>query len=140
MKILPQSLFQKIIWGFVIVTLLVIACVAMRACYKYRQLEAGSCRIKAVIEKVERRHHEEHMQKVGKHRYRKMPAYTETIIYYTWTVDGTEYHDDVSTRHPMLRRIGQGDSIPMDYALSNPGISRAYPDSIRVRRRRAFAY
>lgn len=140
MNILSQSLFRKLMWGIVIAVVLAIAWVALRANYEYRQLEAGSCRINALIEKVERRHHDEQMQKVGKHRYRKMPAYTETTIYYTWTVDGTVYHDDVSTRRPMLRRIGSGDSIPMIYALSHPEINRAYPDSIRVRRHPAFAY
>lgn len=135
-----QSLLRKLIWIAAAVFVLFIAGAGAIAYYENSRLKAGARHINAFIEKVERRHHDERMQQVGKHRYRKMPAYTETVIYYTWTVDGHEYHDDVTTRHPMLRRIGRGDSIPMIYAVSNPEINRAYPDSIRVRRRPAFAH
>lgn len=50
-------------WGIVIAVVLAIAWIALRANYEYRQLEAGSCRINALIEKVEQRHHDEQMQK-----------------------------------------------------------------------------
>lgn len=51
MNILSQSLFRKLMWGIVIAVVLAIAWIALRANYEYRQLEAGSCRINALIEK-----------------------------------------------------------------------------------------
>ncbi len=135
-----KGILKKIMWAVIAVAVIAIAVFAARMIWEQRQLDAGSRRINAVIEGVSRIHHDEQMQKVGRHRYRKMPAYTETVIYYTYRVDGESYSDDISTRHPMLRRIGKGDSIPVRYALSDPSIHRAMPDSIRKHRLPAFAY
>lgn len=135
-----KSVLKKIMWTAIAAVAIFITALIIRVIWEQRQLDAGSKRINAVIEQVSRVHHEEHMQKVGRHRYRKMPAYTETIIHYTYVVDGKSYSDDISTRHPMLRRIWKGDSIPVRYARSNPEIHRAMPDSIRKNRRPAFAY
>lgn len=135
-----KGIWKKLMWGAITAAVIVLAVFMTRLWWEQKQLDAGSKYINAAIENIARVHHEEQMQKVGRHRYRKMPAYTETIIYYTFSVDGVQYHDDVITRHPMLRRIGKGDSIPVRYALSDPSIHRAMPDSIRKHRRPAFAY
>ncbi len=78
-----------------------IASIAVRACRENRLLEEGSVDVKAVIEKVERRHHEERYQRI-RHRVHRQPAYTSYTIYFAYTVDGVEYHDDFTTRKGMF--------------------------------------
>ncbi len=133
-----SKVFRRLIAATIAIIVIVVGIFATRIIYERRQLNAGSTDIKAVIDNVGTIHHEESMQRVGRHRYRKMPAYTETVIHYTYSVDGKEYHDDVSTRKGMIHTITKGDSIPVTYAISNPGINRAHPELITKHGRRTF--
>ncbi len=70
-----------IIASVIAAVVIVIASIAVRACRENRLLEEGSVDVKAVIEKVERRHHEERYQRI-RHRVHRQPAYTSYTIYF----------------------------------------------------------
>ena len=113
-----------IIASVIAAVVIVIASIAVKACRENRLLEEGSVDVKAVIEKVERRHHEERYQRI-RHRVHRHPAYTSYTIYFAYTVDGVEYHDDFTTRKGMLRSLYKGDSIIITYAIKDPaGVHR----------------
>ena len=118
-----------IIASVIAAVVIVIASIAVKACRENRLLEEGSVDVKAVIEKVERRHHEERYQRI-RHRVHRHPAYT---IYFAYTVDGVEYHDDFTTRKGMLRSLYKGDSIIITYAIKDPAVTRV--DTKRIKRR-----
>lgn len=121
-----------IIASVIAAVVIVIASIAVRACRENRLLEEGSADVKAVIEKVERRHHEERYQRI-RHRVHRQPAYTSYTIYFAYTVDGVEYHDDFTTRKGMLRSLYKGDSIIITYAIKDPAVTRV--DTKRIKRR-----
>ena len=121
-----------IIASVIAAVVIVIASIAVRACRENRLLEEGSVDVKAVIEKVEHRHHEERYQRI-RHRVHRQPAYTSYTIYFAYTVDGVEYHDDFTTRKGMLRSLYKGDSIIITYAIKDPAVTRV--DTKRIKRR-----
>ena len=78
-----------IIASVIAAVVIVIASIAVKACRENRLLEEGSVDVKAVIEKVERRHHEERYQRI-RHRVHRQPAYTSyTILSTVWSITMT---------------------------------------------------
>lgn len=128
---MSSSVKRRIIAGIIVAVVIVFAAIAVRACRENWLLREGSTEVRAVIEKVERYHHEESYQRINR-RIHRQPAYTSYKIRYAYTVDGVEYHDDFTTRKGMLRPLYKGDSITITYAIKDPTVTRV--DTKRIKR------
>ena len=93
-------------------------------------LEQNGVRTFATVPDVQVKHHPEHTSWVrggnGTRRKVHHQAYTETIIQYTYSVEGVKYEGEMRTRTVPLRPAKKGQKIQIEYLSNAPSKSRLY--------------
>ena len=129
-----MTLRKKITLGCVAAIVLFIAGCIVYGCYVNSHFKRGSADTYGVITYSAKKHHPERSYRVN-HRLVHNAAYDETILKYTYIVDGRQYEGKTTTRRVMPRRPAVGDSIRVTYALDKPSLSRTGSQPVIKRRR-----
>ena len=95
-----------------------------------KRFEQNGVRTFATVTDVQVKHHPEHTSWVrggnGTRRKVHHQAYTETIIQYTYSVEGVKYEGEMRTRTVPLRPAKKGQKIQIEYLSNSPSKSRLY--------------
>lgn len=95
-----------------------------------KRFEQNGVRTFATVTDVQVKHHPEHTSSVrggnGTRRKVHHQAYTETIIQYTYSVEGVKYEGEMHTRTVPLRPAKKGQKIQIEYLSNSPSKSRLY--------------
>lgn len=95
-----------------------------------KRFEQNGVRTFATVTDVQVKHHLEHTSWVrggnGTRRKVHHQAYTETIIQYTYSVEGVKYEGEMRTRTVPLRPAKKGQKIQIEYLSNTPSKSRLY--------------
>lgn len=95
-----------------------------------KRFEQNGVRTFATVTDVQVKHHPEHTSWVrggnGTRRKVHHQAYTETIIQYTYSVEGVKYEGEMRTRTVPLRPAKKGQKIQIEYLSNTPSKSRLY--------------
>ena len=95
-----------------------------------KRFEQNGVRTFATVTDVQVKHHPEHTSWVrggnGTRRKVHHQAYTETIIQYTYSVEGVKYEGEMRTRTVPARPAKKGQKIQIEYLSNAPSKSRLY--------------
>lgn len=95
-----------------------------------KRFEQNGVRTFATVTDVQVKHHPEHTSWVrggnGTRRKVHHQAYTETIIQYTYSVEGVKYEGEMRTRTVPARPAIKGQKIQIEYLSNAPSKSRLY--------------
>lgn len=95
-----------------------------------KRFEQNGVRTFATVTDVQVKHHPEHTSWVrggnGTRRKVHHQAYTETIIQYTYSVEGVKYEGEMHTRTVPARPAKKGQKIQIEYLSNAPSKSRLY--------------
>lgn len=95
-----------------------------------KRFEQNGVRTFATVTDVQVKHHPEHTSWVrggnGTRRKVHHQAYTETIIQYTYSVEGVKYEGEMRTRTVPARSAKKGQKIQIEYLSNSPSKSRLY--------------
>ena len=95
-----------------------------------KRFEQNGVRTFATVTDVQVKHHPEHTSWVrggnGTRRKVHHQAYTETIIQYTYSVEGVKYEGEMRTRTVPARPKKKGQKIQIEYLSNAPSKSRLY--------------
>lgn len=95
-----------------------------------KRFEQNGVRTFATVTDVQVKHHPEHTSWVrggnGTRRKVHHQAYTETIIQYTYSVEGVKYEGEMHTRTVPARPAKKDQKIQIEYLSNAPSKSRLY--------------
>ena len=95
-----------------------------------KRFEQNGVRTFATVTDVQVKHHPEHTSWVrggnGTRRKVHHQAYTETIIQYTYSVEGVKYEGEMRTRTVPARPAKKDQKIQFEYLSNAPSKSRLY--------------